>query len=162
MQATLMNRQTFRKNIGFAPAARSAAAAAVLAAGMASAPAASNSPLIYSISPSSGSPINPNISPLSSGTKIIITGKNFTPESAIHFCGGYINSGLELVSSPSGPDQTITFVLFEILAGAMCPSKYPCPTFAYRVPFGRCDVSVVNAHGTSNTVTFTVTKENQR
>ena len=94
MQATLMNRQTFRKNIGFAPAARSAAAAAVLAAGMASAPAASNSPFIYSISPSSGSPINPNISPLSSGTKIIITGKNFTPESAIHFCGGTSTPGL--------------------------------------------------------------------
>ena len=88
------------------------------------------------------------------GTSVVITGSGFTSNNSVSFGGGYLNS----LSSSNG--TTITFTVPNALG--YCPPVFngmmvACPELSRLVTAGNYNVSVVNANGISNTVSFTVT-----
>jgi hypothetical protein len=102
-------------------------------------------PVIYSVAPPSG-PV---------GTRITITGANFTADNnTVRFGGGFIQW---LPASSSGSNQTIVFTLRPVISGVACPGTARCPTAARLVRPGGNPLSVQNANGTSNAANFTVT-----
>jgi hypothetical protein len=102
-------------------------------------------PVIYSVAPPSG-PV---------GTRITITGANFTADNnTVHFGGGFIQW---LPASPGAGNQTIVFTLRPVISGVACPGTARCPSAARPVGPGGNALSVQNANGTSNAANFTVT-----
>jgi hypothetical protein len=102
-------------------------------------------PVIFSIAPPSG-PV---------GSTITITGANFTADNnTVRFGGGFIQW---LPAASCAGKQTIVFTLRPVISGIACPGTARCPTVARPVRPGGNPLSVQNANGTSNAMTFTVT-----
>jgi hypothetical protein len=108
---------------------------------------ADDAPVINSLTPSSGS----------HGTKVTLRGE-FARSGNYVYLGGY-NAGNDLRSD----GDTLTFTIPEYVG--VCshnpydPPKEPvaCMALALQMPEGRHSVYVVNANGTSNSVTFNLT-----
>ena len=82
------------------------------------------------------------------GDTITITGTGFLETgNSLKIGGGYF------MQSGTSSGDTVRFVVSET-AGACPATASVCITIAVVVPAGRSDVSVVNANGTSNTVTL--------
>src|SRR3989344_976811 len=100
-------------------------------------------PSVISLSPTSG-PV---------GTNITITGTGFTST------GNAVNFGSGLIPNLTSPDgKTIIFTLPGILNPACYYSDPRCLMPAFSVSVGAYQVSVKNANGQSNQITFTVTQ----
>lgn len=101
-------------------------------------------PIISSINPSSGS----------IGTRVTITGSGFSSTgNAIKFDRGFIGEGYNFSSNGT----TITFTLPDQLVPCS-PAENPCVRGSFVGVYpGTYQISVQNANGMSNTVTFTVT-----
>jgi hypothetical protein len=85
------------------------------------------------------------------GAGVVVTGEGFTPGSnTIRFGAGYING----LASSDG--VTLSFTVPE--GQNLCPpdGAAPCAAAYPRVTPGQYSISVMNANGTSNVVTFTV------
>src|SRR3989344_6058790 len=92
------------------------------------------------------------------GTTITITGSGFTPtKNSLHFGSGmaYIND----LGSHEG--QTLRLILPETFD--VCdPNGENCVGFINIVSVGTYQISIINANGSSNTVTFSVTAQDAR
>jgi len=83
------------------------------------------------------------------GDTITVTGTGFTPTgNAIQLGSGYV------LGVPSTEGKTLRLVLPAYL-GACPPSAGACAALALQVSPGTYQLSVVNEHGTSNSVPFT-------
>jgi hypothetical protein len=100
----------------------------------------SRSPSVATISPASGSV----------GAAVVVTGAGFSPTgNTVRFGPGYIN-GLN-----SSDGSTLRFTIPE--GQNLCPpGGGPCAAAYPRVTPGPYSVSVMNANGESNAMTFTV------
>ena len=104
-------------------------------------------------SPSLGVPMIANISPVSGpiGTRVTITGNNFIAgTNSVRFGAGYIHN----LTSVDG--TTISFDLVDNLNNCQITTGACTNVFIQLTP-GPYQVAVVNAGGTSNSFTFTVT-----
>lgn len=100
---------------------------------------------IYSLSPTSG-PV---------GTQVTIKGFGFTSSgNTITANGRYFANNL--VSSDGA---TLQFTI-PSETGYSCPPPLACPMYLIQVTPGNYPITVINANGTSNAVTFTVTNSN--
>jgi hypothetical protein len=108
--------------------------------------APSSSPSVATVSPASGSV----------GTSVVVMGDGFTSSiNTIRFGAGYIK-GLN-----SSDGVTLRFAVPEGQdlcppAEVPSPAAGPCPGAYPRVTPGSYSISVINANGTSNGLTFTV------
>ncbi|MDR3519421.1 MAG: peptidoglycan-binding protein [Candidatus Pacebacteria bacterium] len=106
-----------------------------------------SSVVVSSVSPTSGAV----------GTSVVITGSGFTStNNTVDFGGGYLNG----FSSTNG--STITFTVPSSISGCPSPSfgsqaVTACPDMLRVVTAGNYDVSVINANGKSQTISFSVT-----
>jgi peptidoglycan hydrolase-like protein with peptidoglycan-binding domain len=97
-----------------------------------------NAPVISAISPSSGS----------AGTTVTITGSGFMPSDIVHFSIGGLNA-----TSTNG--TSISFVVPTSI-GPYCKPDQACALYMELLNAGTYPVSVENANGTSNVVSFTI------
>jgi hypothetical protein len=108
--------------------------------------APSRTPTVATVAPASGSV----------GTAVVVTGEGFTSSTnTIRFGAGYING----LSSSDGVTLHFTVPEGQNLcppAEGLSPASTPCPGAYPRVTPGSYSISVMNANGTSNGLTFTV------
>ncbi|MES2224435.1 MAG: peptidoglycan-binding protein [Patescibacteria group bacterium] len=84
------------------------------------------------------------------GDTIVILGRGFTADTMVHFGPGGITPVI------SGNGTTATFTLPGYI-GQYCKPNMACIMIAYGLTAGNYQLSVENANGISNAVTFTVT-----
>jgi hypothetical protein len=108
--------------------------------------APSRTPSVATVSPASGTV----------GTAVVVIGEGFTSSTnTIRFGAGYING----LSSSDGVTLRFTVPEGQNLcppAESVSPAAGPCPGAYPRVTAGSYAISVMNANGTSNGLTFTV------